>query len=88
MMETIGILGTGRMGIRLSLLLANLGHQVILASRNLERTTRIVRELGHQHIYPGTYREAADAKFILPAMFLRDGALTTLESFRGQLIRQ
>ncbi len=85
MMETIGILGTGRMGIRLSLLLANLGHQVILGSRNLDRATRIVQELGHQHIHPGTYREAVDAKFILPALFLRDGSLTTLESFRGQL---
>ncbi len=85
MMETIGILGTGRMGIRLSLLLANLGHQVILGPRSIERATRIVRELGHQHIHPGTYGEAADAKFILPAMFLRDGSLTTLEPFRGQL---
>ena len=85
MMETIGILGTGRMGIRISLLLADLGHQVILGSRNLERVTRIVRELGHKQIHPGTYREAADAKFILPAMFLRDGSLTTLEPFRGQL---
>lgn len=85
MMETIGILGTGRMGVRLSLLLANLGHQVILGSRNLERATRIVQQLGQKQIQAGTYRDAADAKFILPALFMRDGSLTTLESFRGQL---
>jgi predicted dinucleotide-binding enzyme len=33
-MATIGILGTGRMGVCLTLLFADIGHQVILGSRD------------------------------------------------------
>jgi predicted dinucleotide-binding enzyme len=34
-METIGILGTGRMGVRLACMFAEAGRDVILASRKL-----------------------------------------------------
>jgi NADPH-dependent F420 reductase len=84
-MSTIGILGTGRMGVRLALLFAEIGHQVILGSRDRERTDRIVGKLGRTNIQPGNYQQAADAAVVLPAMFLRDGALDILEPFRNQL---
>jgi predicted dinucleotide-binding enzyme len=35
-METIGIMGTGRMGVRLALLLAEAGNQVTLGSRDTD----------------------------------------------------
>ncbi|NJM71080.1 MAG: NAD(P)-binding domain-containing protein [Scytonema sp. RU_4_4] len=83
-MSTVGILGTGRMGVRLALLFADIGHQVILGSRDKERAAQIIRELGQETMQPGNYQEAANAEFVLPAMFLRDGALDTLEPFRSQ----
>jgi len=70
------------MGVRLALLFAEIGHQVILGSRDRERTARIVGKLGRTNIQPGSYQQAVDAAVVLPAMFLRDGALDTLEPFR------
>ena len=84
-METIGILGTGRMGVRLAVLFANLGHLVILGSRDFNRSIRIANVLEDEKIQPGTYAKAASARFILPALFLRDDSLTTLEPLRQQL---
>ena len=84
-METIGILGTGRMGVRLAVLFADLGCPVILGSRDINRSSQIVKNLGHEKIQPGTYEQAVSARFILPALFLRDGSLTTLEPLRQQL---
>lgn len=84
-MATVGILGTGRMGVRLALLFADLGHQVILGSRDRDRAVRVIQELGQTSVQPGSYYEAAEAEFVLPAMFLRDGALDTLEPHREQL---
>ena len=40
-METIGILGTGRMGTRLARLFAACGHRVLLGSRDLARARAI-----------------------------------------------
>ncbi|NJR75516.1 MAG: NAD(P)-binding domain-containing protein [Scytonema sp. CRU_2_7] len=68
-MSTVGILGTGRMGVRLALLFADIGHQVILGSRDKERAAQIIRELGQETMQPGNYQEAANAEFVLPAMF-------------------
>jgi 8-hydroxy-5-deazaflavin:NADPH oxidoreductase len=45
MNSTIGILGTGRMGIRLALMFADGGQSVILGSRFRERSARIVQKL-------------------------------------------
>ena len=84
-MATIGILGTGRMGIRLGLLFADLGHQVILGSRDRDRATQIVQKLNQTNLHPGSYQAATEAEIVLPAMFLRDGSLDVLESFRSQL---
>lgn len=84
-MATIGILGTGRMGVRLALLFADLGHQVVLGSRDRERATRIIQKLNRTEIQSGSYQEASEAEVVLPAMFLRDGSLDTLESLRARL---
>ena len=85
-MNTIGILGTGRMGIRLALMFAAARRRVILGSRDImARSARIVQELGREEITSGTYTEAATAEFVLPAVFLRDGLLDTLEPLRHQL---
>lgn len=84
-MPTIGILGTGRMGVRLALLFADLGHQVFLGSRNCERATQLVQTLNRDNIQSGSYSEAAGAEVVLPALFLRDRSLETLEPLRSQL---
>ena len=82
MSTTIGILGTGRMAVRLARLFADSSNHVILGSRTPERATRITRGLGVASIKPGTYEQAADAPVVLPAMFLRDGMLDTIEALR------
>src|SRR5262245_54540436 len=89
MSTTIGILGTGRMAVRLAKYFADCGNAVILGSRTPERATRITKGLGVATIRPGSYQQAADAPAVLPAMFLRDGMLETIEplrpSFDGKL---
>ncbi|MDK2743757.1 MAG: NAD(P)-binding domain-containing protein [Nitrospira sp.] len=84
-MTTIGILGTGRMGVRLADAFAKAGHEVVLASRDLGRARHIAEGLGLPGIRPGTYEQAADAPFVLPAMFLRDGLVATLHAYRHQM---
>jgi 8-hydroxy-5-deazaflavin:NADPH oxidoreductase len=84
MSTTIGILGTGRMAVRLAKLFADCGHRVILGSRTPERAARIAKGLDIAAIQPGSYAKAADAPVVLPAMFLRDGMLETIEPLRPQ----
>jgi len=83
-MTTIGILGTGRMAVRLAQLFADSGHQVVLGSRTPQRAQHIVKGLKHASIQPGSYEQAADAPVVLPSMFLRDGMLDTLEPLRSR----
>lgn len=83
MTTTIGILGTGRMAVRLARLFADAGNAVVLGSRTPERAERIARGLGRASVRAGTYAEAAQAPAVLPAMFLRDGMLATLEPLRA-----
>lgn len=84
-MSTIGILGTGRMAVRLAKLFADCGNEVILGSRTPERAERIVEELRVKNVRAGSYADAADAPVVLPSMFLRDGLLETLEPLRSRL---
>ena len=84
-MTTIGILGTGRMAVRLAKLFADCGNKVVLGSRTPDRAERIVRALGISRVKPGSYEQAAEAPVVLPAMFLRDGLLETLEPLRARL---
>jgi predicted dinucleotide-binding enzyme len=84
-MNTIGILGTGRMAVRLAALFADRGHHVILGSRTPARAVRIAEGLKLPHVTGGTYEQAADAPVVVPAMFLRDGMLETLDPLRSRL---
>src|SRR5215475_6266193 len=84
MKQRIGILGTGRMAVRLAKLFADCGNEVVLGSRTPDRAARIVRGLGVAAIRPGSYELAADAPVVLPSMFLRDGMLQTLEPLRAK----
>jgi predicted dinucleotide-binding enzyme len=83
MATTIGILGTGRMAVRLARLFADAGNAVVLGSRTPERAERIARGLGRAAVRAGSYADAARAPAVLPAMFLRDGMLETLETLRA-----
>ena len=84
-MKTVGILGTGRMGVRLAAAFAAAGTRVILGSRDPARAQRIVAGLHAPGVRPGGYPEAAEAEFVLPAMFLRDGMIAALEPHRRAL---
>src|SRR5262245_47273553 len=84
-MSTIGILGTGRMGPRLARLFANAGHRGLLGSRSRDRAREVVAAVGHASVEPATYVRAAEAPVVVPAMFLRDGLLDTLEPLRRLL---
>jgi predicted dinucleotide-binding enzyme len=55
---------------------------VVLGSRTPERAARITKGLGAAAIRPGSYEQAAEAPVVLPAMFLRDGMLETIEPLR------
>jgi predicted dinucleotide-binding enzyme len=83
MNTTIGILGTGRMAVRLAKLFAACGHTVMLGSRTPERALRITEGLGIAAIRPGGYEQAAGAPVVLPSIFLRDGMLETIEPLRA-----
>jgi len=84
-MATIGILGTGRMGVRLAEAFAKAGMQVILGSRDPRRAERVAKGLNVSGLTSGTYEEAVKAEFVLPAMFLRDGLIATLQPYRKAL---
>lgn len=81
----IGILGTGRMGVRLALMFAKAGRSVTLGSRDRARAKRISDTLGHKGITAGTYAEAVRAPAVLPASFIRDGLFALLEDYRADL---
>ena len=80
----IGILGTGRMGVRLATMFADCGHTVVLGSRDLSRAELIASGL-HRNITAGGYEQAARCSIVLPAMFIRDGLFDQLEPLRSVL---
>jgi predicted dinucleotide-binding enzyme len=83
--KTIGILGTGRMGVRLAAMFARAGHTVILGSRDRTRAARITEGLGLPGVNPGSYEEAVAAAVVLPAAFIRDGLFDLLAQFEARL---
>jgi predicted dinucleotide-binding enzyme len=87
-MTMIGILGTGRMGVRLADAFAKAGTHVILGSRDPRRAERIAVGLNLPGLVPGSYEHAVRAEFVLPAMFLRDGLMETLAPYRRDLARK
>ena len=84
-MKEIGILGTGRMAIRLADMFAKAGVKVQLGSRTPQRAKNIALALKHENIVGGTYEEALAKDWFLPAIFLRDGLLDLLEENRALL---
>src|SRR5262245_6439978 len=82
---TIGILGTGRMALRLATLFANQGHAVTLGSRTPARARALAHAMRRPGLAGGSYADAAALRVVLPAMFLRDGLLDALEPHRAAL---
>lgn len=79
-----GILGTGRMAVRLADLARKSGHQIVLGSRDPDRARRIAASLDAQgSISGGTYEDAVAMDMVMPAIFIRDGAFEVLAPFGG-----
>ena len=81
----IGVLGTGRMGVRLAAMFARAGRSVVLGSRDQLRAEQVVRELSIPHLAAGSYDEAVAAEAVLPALFIRDGAFEILSRYSAEL---
>jgi hypothetical protein len=78
LMLNFGILGTGRMAVRLADLAAKSGHEILLGSRTLSRSTEIANKLGNG-MKGGTYDDAMTCDIIMPSIFIRDGAFESLK---------
>lgn len=87
-MAQIGILGTGRMAVRLARILLDNGHCVVLGSRKLSRARTLARVLDARNCTGGTYFDAASQPIVLPAIFIRDGLFEAMEGLRTQLERK
>ena len=81
----IGIIGTGRMGVRLAAMFARAGRTVILGSRSPRRATSITDALDLPGLSACTYAEAMEANAVLPAVFIRDGLLDLIAGFGDHL---
>ena len=71
----LGVIGTGRMGVRLATMFAEAGRNVILGSRDPDRAAQIAKRVELPNLRGGSHAEAIRAPRILPAVFLRDGLL-------------
>ncbi|MFT3807564.1 NADPH-dependent F420 reductase [Arenimonas sp.] len=81
----LGVLGAGRMGVRLAVMFARAGRLVVLGARDPVKAQRIVAELGIPNLSAGSYEDAIAAPAVLPAIFLRDGLDELLKRFGRQL---
>ncbi len=82
-MLRLGIIGTGRMAVRLADLAARSGHRVTLGSRDSRRSARIAEALSAVgEVYGGDYDAAVAEDVVLPSIFIRDGAFETLRRYR------
>lgn len=79
-MLKLGIIGTGRMAVRLADLALKSGHAVVLGSRDPDRAVRIAERLGGP-VTGGSYDDAVDQDIVLPSVFIRDGAFEQLAPF-------
>ncbi len=80
----LGVLGTGRMGVRLAAMFARAGRRVILGSRDPGRAKWLAANSGLR-LGGGSYAEALEAEAILPAIFIRDGLFDLLDRWRRPL---
>ena len=71
----LGVIGTGRMGLRLAAMFARAGRRVVLASRDPARAQRLAAALALPGLRGGSHDEALAAPAVLPAVFLREGLL-------------
>lgn len=78
----LGVLGTGRMGVRLATMFAQAGRKVVLGSRDPDRARSIAAASG-TGLRGGSYEDAMAASAILPAIFIRDGLFDLLEGTRS-----
>jgi predicted dinucleotide-binding enzyme len=83
-MTTVGILGTGRMAVRIADQLALNGHSVLLGSRTPARARAIAAQMDGR-ITGTTYAEAMQAPFVLPAVFVREGAFDLVREHADRL---
>jgi predicted dinucleotide-binding enzyme len=82
----LGVLGTGRMGLRLATMFARAGRKVLLGSRDPGRARARVADAGSPPgLVAGSYAQALAAPAVLPAVFLRDGLVELLEAQRDVL---
>lgn len=81
----LGILGTGRMGVRLASMFARAGRRVVLGSRDPQRAAGIVAGLAIPGIVAGDHAAAVAASAVLPAVFLRDGLDELVAAHRREL---
>ena len=79
-MLNFGIMGTGRMAVRLADLAAKGGHKVTLGSRDPHRAVQIAEQLGGT-VTGGSYHDAAACNIVMPSIFIRDGAFEQLHPF-------
>ena len=75
----IGVLGTGRMGVRLAAMFARAGRKVVLGSRDMDRSAAAVDALDIPRLRSGCNSDAIRAPIVIPAVFLRDGLLDMLD---------
>lgn len=83
--RSLGILGTGRMGVRLAAMFARAGCKVTLGSRDPARAQRIVAALSLPTLNAGSYEDALRAPAVLPAAFIRDGLFQLLDGYRAEI---
>jgi len=84
-MTQIGIIGTGRMAVRLARILLDNGHRVVLGSRTPTRAQNLARVLDSRLCTGSTYDDAAGQPIVLPAVFIRDGLFDVMERLRPRL---
>lgn len=84
-MARIGILGTGRMAVRLGRILLDNGHHVVLGSRSGARAAQLSKILNRDRCIGATYAEAADQPYVLPAILVRDGLFDVIDRLRARL---
>ena len=75
----LGVLGTGRMGVRLAAMFARTGKRVVLGSRDSDRSREIASKVKIPTLRGGCNSDALSAKAILPAVFIRDGLFDLLD---------
>src|SRR5262252_9572625 len=85
MKTQVGIIGTGRMAVRLARMLLDNGHQVVLGSSTATRARNLARILGREKCIPGSYEEAAAQPVVMPAIFVRDGLFEVMDRLRERV---